>query len=100
MIGYSGQGKNSQPTEKGFNQSFEFQTESFEKLKNITSQIGQSFINFLTRPPEPKVCQKSDRAGNTWWSVYDPSTGRSSNLSSEMEVRMWLEERRYHARRF
>ena len=100
MIGSSNQCTNYQPTKKVSNQSFWVQTVRLNSLKKIASQLGQSFINYLTRSPEPQVCQKSDRAGNTWWSVYDPNTGGSSNLSSEMEVRMWLEERRYHARRF
>lgn len=60
------------------------------------SKIGQQLFIALTKKPEPKIWQKKDHSGNLYWRVYDPKTDRSAMLSSEAEVRSWLEERYYH----
>lgn len=55
----------------------------------------QRLVNFLTTTNELQVWQSSDRHGNTWWNAYDPATGRSTKLSSEAEMRVWIEQRYY-----
>lgn len=57
------------------------------------SKLGKQLVIALTREPEPKIWQKTDRLGNTFWRVYDPLSGHSAILGSEAEVRSWLEER-------
>ena len=44
---------------------------------------------------EPRVWQKRDRFGQTYWQVYDPIRDRFARFSSEQEVRQWLEQRHY-----
>ncbi|MBD2089607.1 hypothetical protein H6F67_07045 [Microcoleus sp. FACHB-1515] len=55
------------------------------------SKIGRSIIAFLAGSSEPKVQRISDNS----WRVYDPIRHQTLYLSSEKEVRMWLEQR-YH----
>lgn len=64
-------------------------------------KIKQGFLRVLRliaiqAEPEPKVWEKHDRQGNTFFKVYDPASDRWVYLSSENEVRMWLEERYSH----
>jgi hypothetical protein len=54
------------------------------------------FEPYLVTYPEPEVRQTLDRAGQPWWTVYDPLTGQTAYLESEAEVQIWLEERLYH----
>jgi hypothetical protein len=71
---------------------------------NRSSNVWQQFWAFLNQPlvlpklsasGEPQVWQSLDRAGQTWWHVYDPTTGQMADLESEEEVCIWLEERLY-----
>jgi hypothetical protein len=57
-------------------------------------QIWNSWINALTNT-EPKIERKCDRAGNCYFQVYDPITGRSSTFGSAEEILYWLEARYY-----
>ncbi|UBF27742.1 hypothetical protein K9N68_07460 [Kovacikia minuta CCNUW1] len=59
-------------------------------------RLGQICIQFFSPNDEPKVWQNIDRQGNTTsWQVFDPETGQSIRFGSEMEVRLWLEQRYY-----
>ena len=44
---------------------------------------------------EPKVSEKKDRYGNTYYRVYDPQRDRYLDFNSEDEVRWWLDKRYY-----
>ncbi len=47
----------------------------------------------LFRNLESRVWQSVDRqTGQVCWYLYDPDTGRTSQLTSETEVRQWLEK--------
>jgi hypothetical protein len=68
------------------------------------TNIWHKFWTFLNQPlvfpplftnPEPHVWKSADRAGYTWWHVYDPITGQTADLESEEEVCIWIEERLY-----
>lgn len=74
-----------QPTRK--------QTKSgiFTQLKSAWQQL----IHYLTTTNELQVWQSCDRHGKTWWNAYDPTTGRSTKLGSEAEMRVWIERRYY-----
>ena len=57
--------------------------------------LWQYIADTLLRNSEPKVCQRRDRYGNTFWHVYDPVTHRSSDFGSGADVLVWLEKRYY-----
>ncbi|MDX2214777.1 MAG: hypothetical protein SFY66_15925 [Oculatellaceae cyanobacterium bins.114] len=54
------------------------------------SQIAQWLSPRLS---EPRVYQHRDRAGQVYWSGFDPNTGSSIRWVSEAEIRIWLEQR-------
>lgn len=56
------------------------------------ARLRQFLVNALMQRNEPKIWQKRDRAGNTWWYVHNPVIGRTVCLASEEEVRIWLEQ--------
>lgn len=58
----------------------------------ILSQVLKKISSFN----EPKIYQERDRSGKIFWRVFDPIDGQSAYLSSEGEVRSWLEQRYYH----
>ena len=58
--------------------------------------LAQRLIHWLVTKPELTVKQKVDRSGNVFWYVYDPMTERTAYLTSEEEVRIWIEERFYY----
>jgi hypothetical protein len=68
---------------------------TYKKLTNQLKRFGQWIWNALTSEPELKIWQRQDRAGNVWYQVYDPKSGRTACLASEEEVRMWIEESFY-----
>ncbi|MDJ0569137.1 MAG: hypothetical protein QNJ53_08810 [Pleurocapsa sp. MO_192.B19] len=63
--------------------------------KKILTIIHDFCSNLINKNNEIKVWQKYDGIGNTYWLVFDPTTGYYSYFNSEQEVRIWLEER-YH----
>lgn len=62
------------------------------RFKNWLAQVGNFIVQYLTTRDEPKVWQSKDWFGHSWWNVYLPRTGQMVRLSSEAEVRIWLEE--------
>uniref|UniRef100_B8HZC6 Uncharacterized protein n=1 Tax=Cyanothece sp. (strain PCC 7425 / ATCC 29141) TaxID=395961 RepID=B8HZC6_CYAP4 len=57
------------------------------------SRIWQWLKDALFEQTELQLLLKRDRYGHLWWYAYDPVTGRVGWLSSEDEVRAWIEER-------
>jgi hypothetical protein len=55
-------------------------------------RIWSFVVDTLKKSSELQIREMTDRAGNTWWNVYDPTTGRSAWLDSEDEVRIWIEK--------
>ena len=43
----------------------------------------------------PKVSQRSDRRGNTWWEIQNPTTGRITRVATDNEARICLEQQSY-----
>lgn len=64
-------------------------------FKVVSLDVWQYIADSVLRNSEPKVCQKRDRYGNTFWHVYDPVTHRSSDFGSGADVLIWLEKRYY-----
>lgn len=77
-----------------FNKSEQYHTKK-PSFSSILKNIWQQFLGAMARGNEPRVWQRRDRTGKTWWHGYDPVSGRSTCLASEAEMRMWLEERYY-----
>lgn len=68
------------------------------KVQSILALLGnlwQELIVALTKEPELKVWQKQDRHGKILWHAYDPWTGESVCLGSELEMLNWIESRYY-----
>lgn len=62
-------------------------------LSFIARFLEQYFLAPMSHLDEPKIWEKRDRSGNVFYKVYDPITGISNQFSSDLEVRIWLEER-------
>lgn len=52
---------------------------------------------FLSDRGNLQIWRSGDRSGNPHWHVYDAQTNHTTNLSSEAEMRIWIEE--YYDRR-
>jgi len=59
--------------------------------------IIEKLIRALTRGHELQVWCKKDRNGNVYWQAFDPKNRKSTCLSSEAEMRIWIEQRYYHS---
>lgn len=55
-------------------------------------KVWRSLIAALSRNSEIQVCKEHDRAGYTWWKLYDPITSETIYFDSEEELRSWIEE--------
>lgn len=73
--------------------SFPLRKNQSQKLKLNFHKLWSNLVNYLSRPPEPKVKKKTNSRGEIWWEVYDPYTNLSASFASELEVRIWLDER-------
>lgn len=66
---------------------------------SLSVTLIQSLVKFFdsaSHDREPKISQKRDRNGSTYWLLYDPVTRQYTSFASEEEVRIWLEKRYYH----
>lgn len=58
-------------------------------------QVWQRFMQIMAND-EFQVWHRVDRHGQVIsWHVYDAKTGQTTQLGSEMEVRLWLEQHLY-----
>jgi len=72
------------------------------KLANLSQVLvssfkdaGASLIHSMTRPNEVQIWQVVDRHGESIWKAYDPYKNTTIHLSSEHDLRVWLEQRYY-----
>lgn len=66
---------------------------------SITSSLKkalQLFVQLVSGNHEPRVWTTTDPYGNIYWHAYDPTSEKSIRLSSEDEIRSWLEQRYYN----
>jgi hypothetical protein len=56
-------------------------------------QILHGLMNAITISSEPRITEKHDRCGNTYYQMYNPVDQTSSTFNSEAEVRAWLDQR-------
>jgi hypothetical protein len=66
-------------------------------IQNNLLAKGKAIVAYLIKlaagSSEPQISEHSDRQGNIFWRVYDPISQTSARFSSEMEVRIWLDQR-------
>lgn len=79
-------------------------SKSLSRLMSAIVLKSKSFLSYAWKTistlvsNEPQIRQRRNRFGQTYWQVYDPATNHSTSLSSEQEVRQWLEQRFYQHR--
>ncbi len=83
------------------------QKRNYNQLEQLSPQVGelvglklkgmwQAFVNYWYTPAgEPRIQQKSDRAGNKYWRVCDPASDRTIRFDDRQELTIWLDERHY-----
>lgn len=77
-------------------ESFHHSAQPSLQPKVWLSHLRQYLVHILSTSYEPKVWQKVDRQGRTvGWRVFDPESGQTIPFGSELEVRLWLEQRYY-----
>ena len=57
------------------------------------NQVWQFFLSAATGENELRIWQTSDRDGNTWWHGCDRSSGRSTCVATDEEMRCWIDRR-------
>jgi hypothetical protein len=55
-------------------------------------QVLHGLMNAMTIGSEPRITEKHDRGGNTYYQIYNPTNQTSSTFNSEAEVRAWLDQ--------
>jgi hypothetical protein len=78
--------------------SFEEQVSKQSRSTSWATKAWKAITAFMTQGHDPKICQITDRDGQTWWNIYDPVTGQFTCLDSEEAVRVWIEQRYYRQR--
>ncbi|MGJ3245393.1 MAG: hypothetical protein ACFE0I_04880 [Elainellaceae cyanobacterium] len=63
------------------------------RFSQLLRTLCRSTVRFLTQGPEIRIWQTKSRNGAIRWHAYDPSTDQRVTLSSEAEIRSWLEQR-------
>jgi hypothetical protein len=67
--------------------------ESEDNIMNI--QKAWTTIVKFTNPFEPRVNQYHDAEGNSYYRAVNPMTRQSTTVSSEQEIRIWLDQQHY-----
>ncbi|QQE64915.1 hypothetical protein GFS31_15990 [Leptolyngbya sp. BL0902] len=62
-------------------------------------RLWQLVISHVEISDEPRVWQSQSRDSAPAWNAYDPITGQSVHLVSEVELRRWLEDLHYQDQR-
>lgn len=64
-------------------------------VNNMIRIAVQKGLKNITRKAEPEILHRYNRQGNSYWLVFDPTTRSYSYFSTELEVKIWLEQRYY-----
>ncbi len=64
-------------------------------LFSAMNQVWQFFLSAAAGENKLKIWQTSDNDGNTWWHGCDRSTGRSTCVATEDEIRAWIDRHYY-----
>ncbi len=65
------------------------------RLASWFSNGWNSLIHHFTRVNEPRVQPKRTATGEVFYHAYDPYSGRSAYLTSDTDLRIWLEQLPY-----
>lgn len=57
--------------------------------------IWQSLLSSISGSAELRVWKAANPAGQLVWKIYDPVTQIRNEFASELDLRIWLEERYY-----
>ncbi len=57
--------------------------------------LGQWANSLFVNTHEPQIWKIEHSNGREYWKVHDPVTRHTTTLSSEAEVRMWIDQRYY-----
>jgi hypothetical protein len=68
------------------------------KVLDLLKQVWGKMEGMFAFGDEPIVYEKTDRAGNMIWKVYDPEQDTLLHFDSSQAVQSWLEERNYRTR--
>lgn len=70
-----------------------------KQAASFLQTVAAMTMQQLTRSHEPRIwtsiIKSGPHAGQTQWHVYDPLTHHRAVLSSETDVRVWLDQRYY-----
>jgi hypothetical protein len=58
-------------------------------------RLWQYLMHHLLRGHEPRVWQKRNAAGEVYHCGYDPYSGRTTYLTSDTDLRAWLDQLPY-----
>lgn len=70
-------------------------TKENKLLLKWLGKVWQVLVMLMTKESEIRIWQ-SYRAGNTWWHIYNPASGKSASLLSEEELIDWIEQSYYN----
>lgn len=65
------------------------------RIASLGSQLVKGMARLFLGSNEPQIWTHADKTGQQVWYVRDPHTQEVSCLSSEHEVRVWLDNRSY-----
>jgi hypothetical protein len=66
-----------------------------DRLTSRLQNIWQRLIGFAIGNTEIKIWKSQTSTGAQLWHIYDPAIDQSICFQSEVEVRVWLEQRYY-----
>lgn len=65
------------------------------RLMSWLSSVWDTLVQSLTRNHELKVWKKRTSADDIFYCAYDPYTGQTAYLTSDTDLRSWLESLPY-----
>lgn len=77
------------------NQSSRLRKVSHSLNRILLNALWKTILHSTLRSREPKIWEKRDRNGNSYWVAYNPANNCTTTFSSEQGVRVWLDERYY-----
>lgn len=70
-------------------------SQSSFRMVSALKSVWEALLRAIMNRSELQVWQTSDKEGCPHWNAYDPVSDRSISLSTEAEMRMWIEQNYY-----
>ena len=64
-----------------------------QSMFSAMNQVWQFFLSAAAGENQLRIWQTSDNDGNTWWHGCDRSTGCSTCVATDDEMRSWIDRR-------